>query len=185
MALANHTPRLAETEEALTVLFCLVDDAYRLLNPRARRYESLKSLSDSELIALALLQQLRGVESERSFLRDAQRFFSHLFPGVVGLHPSSFHRRARKLRRFLEPLRREILSEMVGDPETLLVDSTLLSVLHPLLRSLRARASAGPCGYAGVPSASTFCEAAPYLRHQWGPSLLRAHPRKRGRRPCG
>ncbi len=37
----------------------------------------------------------------------------------------------RKLRRFLEPLRREVLFEMVGDPETLLVDSTLLSVLHP------------------------------------------------------
>jgi len=37
----------------------------------------------------------------------------------------------RKLRRFLEPLRREVLSEMVGDPQTLLVDSTLLSVLHP------------------------------------------------------
>src|SRR3712207_943904 len=70
-------------------------------------------------------------ESERSFLRDAQRFFSHLFPGVVGLHPSSFHRRVSKLRCFLEPLRRNVLSEMVGDPETLLVDSTLLSVLHP------------------------------------------------------
>jgi Transposase DDE domain len=76
-------------------------------------------------------QQLRGVESERSFLRDAERFFSHLFPGVVELHPSSFHRRVRKLRRYLEPLRREVLSEMLGDPETLLVDSTLLSVLHP------------------------------------------------------
>jgi hypothetical protein len=131
MAQPNHTPRLAETEEALTVLFCVVDDAYVLLNPRARRYESLKRLSDSEVITLALFQQLRGVESERSFLRDAERFFSHLFPGVVGLHPSSFHRRVRKLRRFLEPLRREILSEMIGDPETLLVDSTLLSVLHP------------------------------------------------------
>jgi hypothetical protein len=57
------------------------------------------------------------VESERSFLRDAERFFSHLFPGVVGLHPSSFHRRVRKLRPFLEPLRRNVLSEMVGDPE--------------------------------------------------------------------
>ena len=56
---------------------------------------------------------------------------SHLFPGVVGLHPSSFHRRVRKLRRFLEPLRRDVVSELVGDPETLLVDSTLLSVLHP------------------------------------------------------
>src|SRR5829696_765249 len=140
MAQPNHTPRLAQTEEALTVLFCLIDDAYALLNPRARRYESLKRLSDSEVIALALFQQLRGVESERSFLRDAQRFFSHLFPGVAGLYPSSFHRRVRRLRRFLEPLRREVLSEMVGDPETLLVDSTLLSVCTPG-RSPRARGS--------------------------------------------
>jgi hypothetical protein len=132
MAHPNHTPRLAHTEEALTILFCLIDDAYVLLNPHgAHSYESIKRLSDSEVITLALFQQLRGVESERSFLRDAERFFSHLFPGVVGLHPSSFHRRLRKLRRFLEPLRREVLSEMVGDPETLLVDSTLLSILHP------------------------------------------------------
>ncbi len=131
MAQPNHTPRLLQTEEALTVLFCLIDDAYVHLNPRAGRYRSLKRLADSEVIALALFQQLRGIESQRSFLRDAERFFSHLFPGVVGLHPSSFHRRVRRLRRFLEPLRREILSEMVGEPETLLVDSTLLSVLHP------------------------------------------------------
>jgi hypothetical protein len=71
------------------------------------------------------------VESERSFLRDAQRFFSHLFPGVVGLYPSSFNRRVKKLRRYLEPLRREILPGLVGEPETLLVDSTLLEVIHP------------------------------------------------------
>jgi hypothetical protein len=132
MAHTQHTYSLAHLEEALTVLFCLIDDAYALLNPHgARRYEAIKRLSDSEVITLALLQQLRGVESERSFLRDAQRFFSHLFPGVAGLHPSSFNRRVRKLRRFLEPLRREVLSELVGDPETLLIDSTLLEVLHP------------------------------------------------------
>ena len=131
MAQPNHTQRLAQTEEALTVLFCLIDDAYALLNPRARCYESIKRLGDSEVIALALFQQLRGVESERSFLRDAERFFSHLFPGVVGLAPSSFHRRVRKLRRFLEPLRRAVLEDLVGDPETLLVYSTLLATLHP------------------------------------------------------
>src|SRR5829696_830534 len=72
-----------------------------------------------------------GVESERSFLRELARFFSHLFPGVVGLHPSSFHRRVRRLRRFLEPLRRAVVPELVGDPETMIVDSTLLEVLHP------------------------------------------------------
>ncbi len=131
MARPQHTPSLAHLEEALTVLFCLVDDAYALLNPRSRHYESLKRLSDSEVLVLAMFQQLRGIESERSFLRDTGRFFSHLFPGVVGLHPSSLNRRVRKLRRFLEPLRREILPELVGEPETLIVDSTLLSVLHP------------------------------------------------------
>jgi hypothetical protein len=35
------------------------------------------------------------------------------------------------LRHFLEPLRRFVLADLVGDPETLIVDSTLLSVLHP------------------------------------------------------
>src|SRR5215217_1379808 len=131
MARPQHTPSLAHLEEALSALFCLIDDAYANLNPKAGRYESIKRLSDSEVIALALFQQLRGVESERSFLRDAKRFFSHLFPGVAGPHPSSFDRRVRKLGRYLEPLRREILPELVGDPETLLVDSTLLEVLHP------------------------------------------------------
>jgi hypothetical protein len=131
MVRANHRRRLDRTEEAITVLFCLIDDAYALLNPRPRCYEALKRLSDSEVITLALFQQLRGVESERSFLRDVERFLGHLFPGVVGLHPSSFHRCIRKLRRFLEPLRRDVVAELVGDPETLLVDSTLLSVLHP------------------------------------------------------
>jgi hypothetical protein len=131
MAQAQHTPTLASLEGAITVLFCLVDDAYTHLNPRGQSHESLKKLSDSEVLTLALFQQLRGVESERSFLRDAQRFFVHLFPGLVGMHPSSLHRRVRKLRTFLEPLRRQVLPELVGDPETLLVDSTLLEVLHP------------------------------------------------------
>jgi hypothetical protein len=131
MARPELTPRLALLEEAMTVLFCQVDDIYYRLNPKGRDYETLKELSDSEVITLALFQQLRGVESERSFLREVERFFSHLFPGVVGLHPSSLHRRVRKLRRYFEPLRRAILAELVGDPETLIVDSSLLSVLHP------------------------------------------------------
>jgi hypothetical protein len=54
MAQPQHTHSLAYLEEALTVLFCLVDDTYTLLNPHARRYESIKRLSDSEVIALAL-----------------------------------------------------------------------------------------------------------------------------------
>jgi hypothetical protein len=131
MALPEHTPELTLLEEAITILFCEIDDAYRILNPKGQRYATLKQLSDSEVITLALFQQLRGIESERSSLREVGRFFGHLFPGVLELHPSSFHRRMRKLRCYLEPLRRAILPELVGDPETLIVDSTLLEVLHP------------------------------------------------------
>jgi hypothetical protein len=74
MAQAQHTPTLASLEEAITILFCIVDDAYTLLNPRGQSHASLKKLSDSEVLTLALFQQLRGTESQRSFLRDAQRF---------------------------------------------------------------------------------------------------------------
>jgi hypothetical protein len=84
----KHTRASTSLEEALTVLFCLVDDVCQNINPNGRRYESMKKLSDSEVITLALFQQLRGLESQRSFLRDAERFFLHLFPGVAGLHPS-------------------------------------------------------------------------------------------------
>jgi hypothetical protein len=131
MAQHHHTPEPASLEDAVTALFCVVDDTYPHINPHARHYASLKRLSDSEVLTLALVQQLRGVESSRSFLRDAGRFFHELFPGVVGLYPSSFHRRVRKLGRFLEALRRSVLDELVGEPETLLVDSTLIEVLHP------------------------------------------------------
>ena len=156
MAQRELTPHLSLLEEAITVLFCRVDDAYYRLNPKGRRYETLKELSDSEVMTLALFQQLRGVESERSFLREVARFFAHLFPGIIGLYPSSFHRRVRKLRSYFEPLRRAILPELVGDPETLIVDSTLLAVLHPRevsqsgVGGVLRRGSMGQVGVYGV-----------------------------------
>jgi hypothetical protein len=57
MAHPNTTPRAPRSEEAVTVLFCLIDDAYALLNPRGDIYGSLKGLSDSEVLTLALLLQ--------------------------------------------------------------------------------------------------------------------------------
>jgi hypothetical protein len=93
MALPELTPQLALLEEALTMLFCPIDDAYYLLNPKGRNYQTLKELSDSKVITLALFGQLRGVESERSFFGEVERFFWHLLPGAVGLQPSSLHGR--------------------------------------------------------------------------------------------
>ena len=93
-----YPTQLALLEEAITTLFCLVDDLYATLNPKGQRYAALKRLTDSEVLTLALFQQLRGVEeSERSFLREAARFFAHLFPGAWSvwlLPPPSIAERA-------------------------------------------------------------------------------------------
>jgi hypothetical protein len=70
MAHTQHTPPLERLEEGVTVLLCLIDDAYALINPPPRRYESIKRLSDTEVITLALFQQSFGVWS-RSILSCA------------------------------------------------------------------------------------------------------------------
>jgi hypothetical protein len=167
----RHTPASTSLEEALTVLFCLLDDVYQNINPNGRRYESLNKLSDPEVITLAFFQQHRGLESQRSFLRDAESFILHLFPGVAGLHPSSFHRRVRKLRRFLESLRRAVVVELVGDPETLLIDSTLLSVLHPRQVPQWGASTKLPLGEVGL-LLRLRDQAPPLVRNEQGACLL-------------
>ena len=71
MAQPHLTRELARTEEAVTPS-CSASSTTptRLLNSKGQLYESLKQLSDSEVLPLAIFQQLRGVESERSFLRN-------------------------------------------------------------------------------------------------------------------
>jgi hypothetical protein len=63
MAHPHTTSGAVSLEGAVTVLFCVVNDAYRLLGPQGNQYASLKRLSDSQVLTLALFQQLRGVES--------------------------------------------------------------------------------------------------------------------------
>jgi hypothetical protein len=101
MTRPNHTPRLAHTEEASHCSLASSRTLRASQPPCPLLRIPQAPLSDSE--AIVLFYQLPGVESERSFLRNAQRFFSHLFPGVVELHPSSFHRRVRKLRSSWNP----------------------------------------------------------------------------------
>ena len=102
MAPTQHTHSLLRLEESPTVLFCLVDEAYTFLTPHPWRYQSLKRLSDSEVIAPGTLPASpRGEKRALVLARRRRRTFSHPFPGVVGPHPSSLNRRVRKLRRFL------------------------------------------------------------------------------------
>jgi hypothetical protein len=135
MAHGQHTPTLDSLEEAITILLCLLDDTYTLLNPDGPSHQSLKRLSDSEVLTLALFQQLRGIESERSFLRDAQRFISVLLAPVSGrgedapLIFAAPGEETQALLGTLAPRSPARVARRSGDPHR--VDSTLLEVLHP------------------------------------------------------
>jgi len=78
MAHEGRTPRLAPTEEAITVLFCLIDAAYRLLlNPKGQRYEPLKRLSDStSRDALRWHETGEGLDYTRELFSDYSRYLS-------------------------------------------------------------------------------------------------------------
>jgi len=165
MAQPQDTPEPSPTaeEEALTILLCLLDDAYTIgSTPRGAPLR----------LAQAPLG-LGGPDDPRALPAAAQRRVLPLFPArcrkvprapVPGLGralallvaPPA----AVKLRRFLEPLRRAVLPELVvGDPETLIVDSTLLAVLRPhqvkQSSGRRAALRPGPLGSGGAPSPST------------------------------
>src|ERR687883_277959 len=77
MAHKEHTPESALLEEAITVLFCQIDDAYRTLNPNGHRYGSLKKLSDSEVIALAPRHRARVGGRTRNLGRRLDPAGSH------------------------------------------------------------------------------------------------------------
>lgn len=65
----QHIPTALSLEEAITVLFCLVDDACERLNPHGGGVtERSVSYRTRECSSAALFQQLRGVESKQSFL---------------------------------------------------------------------------------------------------------------------
>ena len=134
MAQPNHTPRLAHTEEALTVLlFCLVDDAYTLLNPHdARRYQSIKRLSDSGGHHPGTLPATEGRGVGALVFARHQEILLSAVPRSSGAAPFLFPSAGEEAQTLLgASAPRNVLSEMIGNPETLLVDSTLLSVLHP------------------------------------------------------
>jgi hypothetical protein len=111
------------------VLFCLIDDAYARLNPRTRRYESLKSASRTPRGYYPRLgvQQLRGVERANAPSSCATPPASSptCSPGWSASRPPRCTAASASFA-VLPPgalARRGVVAELVGEPETLIVDS--------------------------------------------------------------
>jgi hypothetical protein len=82
---------LADLDSLLTALYVFVDD----LLPERRGAGRRPTISDAELVALAVAQIFLGCHSERRFLRLARARLGHLFPYIP--KQSGYNKRLRAL----------------------------------------------------------------------------------------
>jgi hypothetical protein len=109
---------LADLDLLLTYVFCVADDLLPEKTVNHRR-----SLSDAEVVTLAVAQSIMGIPSDYRFIRTAIKQLGHLFPGLT--KRSGYFKRRDRLADTIEWLIPMFASESPGwEDDLLLVDST-------------------------------------------------------------
>jgi hypothetical protein len=96
----------------LTAVYTVVDDLYRerLADVLALRPGPAPTLSDSEVLTLAICAEWGPWDSERGFWRFTRQHLGHLFPRLVD--QSEFNRRRRSLYPALAAIQRAIAERL-------------------------------------------------------------------------
>jgi hypothetical protein len=109
---------LADLDLLLIYVFCIADD----LLPK-KPFNHRRSLTDAEVVTLAVAQQIMGIPSDYRFIRAAIRQLGHLFPGLT--KRSGFYKRRDQLTEVIESLIAQFAMRSPGwEDDMLLVDST-------------------------------------------------------------
>jgi transposase len=109
---------LADLDLLLIYVFCVADD---LLPEKPVNHR--RSLTDAEVVTLAVAQQIMGIPSDYRFIRTAIRQIGHLFPNLT--KRSGFYKRRDQLADTIEWLCAMFASQSPGwEDDVLLADST-------------------------------------------------------------
>ena len=102
---------MLDMDTFLTALYVIVDDFHKSRPPNVRRPGPDASLSDSEVITLAIFARFSRFASERDFHRYAQSNLRDAFPTLP--ERSQLNRRVRSLAGLLEEVALH-LAEVMG-----------------------------------------------------------------------
>jgi hypothetical protein len=154
---------LADLDLLLISVFCTADD----LLPR-RPGNARRSLTDAEVVTLAVAQAIMGIPSDARFIKTAVKRLGHLFPTVT--KRSGFHKRRDRLSDTIEALIAQFACQSPGwHDDVLLVDSTPVECA----RSRETVKRAGASGLGGaISDAADYGYCASHSRYFWG---LRLH----------
>jgi hypothetical protein len=131
---------LADLDLLLTAVFCTADD---LLPEKAKN--ARRSVTDAEVVTLAVAQAIMGVSSDDRFLRLARRALKELFPKLP--QQSGFHKRRAKLTETIEWLIGIFAEQSPGYRDDLvLIDSTPVECARSV-ETVRRSALSDAAGY--------------------------------------
>lgn len=119
---------IADFDDFCLYVYCIVDEIYQQLAPHLQRPgPAPTTLSDSELIALAIIGECRGWDIETELLSHAP-MYRHLFPRLCS--QSRFNRRRRNLALVFNAIRRVLLRwlDLAQDRQTV-IDSLPIPVI--------------------------------------------------------
>jgi hypothetical protein len=143
----------ADLDTLVIALYVMVDD---LFGPRLGPGRRPK-LSDAELVCLAIAQVLLGFDSERRWLRFANRRLGHLFPYLPT--PSAYNRRLRRAAPLVALAIQDLAAHTPSWHDQLrLVDSTPV----PCASSRETVKRSDLAGHAGY----GYCKS--HHRYVWG-----------------
>jgi hypothetical protein len=110
-------------------IYCLVDDAWVQIAPLLQRPGPLPACSDSELIAMALIAECRGLDKETEVLAWwRERPQRALFPHVPSR--TRFNRRRRALARAINLVRQIVLRSLdLAEDNQWVIDSLPIPVM--------------------------------------------------------
>lgn len=136
-------------EDLFCIVYCVSDDYYKLLIGYQKNLRLSNNrdpvFTDSEVISIALVGELKGENSQRSWWRFVNKNYRHLFPHLCDR--TRYGRRLRKLRILMEMIRQQFLFQLdVNFDRYRLVDSFPLR----LLKLQRLCGSSCPFEYAAT-----------------------------------
>jgi hypothetical protein len=110
-------------------IYCLVDDAWTQVAPLLQRPGPHPECSDSELIAMALIAECRGIDKETELLAWwRERPLRALFPRVPSR--TRFNRRRRALARAINLVRQIVLRSLdLAEDNQCVIDSLPIPVM--------------------------------------------------------
>lgn len=165
-----------DLDTLIVAVYCLVDELMEELlgSERPRRRGPDPSLDDREVLAIEIVGEFLGIDTDKGLHLFFQRHYAEWFPALAKVHRTTFARQSANLWRVKESLRGRLIQRIDHDPRISLVDSFAVPVCS-LAKAPRHKSFAGLAahGYDAM-GKSVFHGLKAHLRVCWPGVIVEA-----------